>query len=215
MIYVILTAAGMGTRFNSELPKQFIKINDQELLKYTIDRFDSYKIYIGLSKEYFDYFDDDRIIKYIGGSTGCETIKLGLNKIYSDNNITDDDIVIISDGNRPLVSKRIIDEEIQFILNNPDSIVCPYLESFGLISSDGYKLIDRNSIHQVQMPCCCNLKLIHSFYNRIETFNYNNPMEVWLNYKSHIDFIKGDYVNIKITYREDLSLFNILRGYNL
>lgn len=210
MIYVILTAAGIGSRFNSDVPKQFIKLDDKELLKYTIDCFDKFKIYVGLSKEYIDYFNDDRIIKYIGGKTGCETIKLGLDAINDTNDISDDDVVIISDGNRPLTSNRIINEEINFILNNSDKMVCPYLESFGLISSDGTKTIDRSTIYQVQMPCCCNFKMIHSLYNKIDDYNYSNPMEVYLQYNDKIDFVKGDIKNIKITYKEDAELFELL-----
>ena len=212
MIYVILTAAGIGSRFGELKPKQFTIIDNKELLRHTIDCFDflDCKIYIGLSNEYFDYFNDDRIVKYVGGDTGCETIKIGLNTIVSLNEIKTNDIVIISDGNRPLVSKQIIDDEIDFILKNQKSLVCPYLESFGVISSDGKRVIDRNSIYQVQMPCCCNLNLIYECYNKITHIDYNNPMEVYLNFYDHVDFISGDIKNIKITYKKDLDFLRLM-----
>ncbi len=206
MIFVLITAAGVGSRFNTSLPKQFVKINNKELLKYTIDCYSHLdcKIFLGLSEEYINEFNDCRVIKYIGGNHNQETIKKGLEIIQKESSY--DDIILICDGNRPLVSKEIINSEIEFVMNNQDKIVCPAIESYGLFSSDGKHSIDRSTIVQVQMPCCCNFNKINNLYSKVTKFDFNNPMELWARYDK-VDFVKGDYKNIKITYAEDLDLF--------
>ena len=207
----------MGSRFGGSTPKQFITIDGVELLKYTIDKFDCIedkKIYVGLNKQYIDKFEYKNIIKFIGGDTGQDTIFKGLKTIIENNDIKSDDIIIIQDGNRPCTSNRIILNLIDFIKQNPSELVCPQIPIYGLSSINGDKQYNRNEFVYTQMPCCCNLIELYNLYSKINNLSlYNNPMEIWCEHKP-IKFIKGDLLNIKITYPEDLEILNNLKLLN-
>lgn len=65
MIISILLLAGKGTRLNKDTPKQFIKINDQELFLYPLKTLlkieDIKKHILVVSKD--DYFKVSNILK--------------------------------------------------------------------------------------------------------------------------------------------------------
>ena len=212
MVYVIITAAGLGSRFNSSIPKQFVKFNDKELLKYTIDQFDCIDCitHVGIPKG--TTFKYKNVNTYTGGNCGQETIFKGLQAIMNSNKVNKNDVLIIQDGNRPCTKSSLIQELLSFIRKNPEEMVCPKIPIYGISSSDGTKQFNRNDFVYTQMPCCCNLFQLFELYSRIEDFDsYSNPMEVWCTHK-HICFVEGDLLNIKITYPKDIEVFNMILG---
>ena len=59
MNIALIVFAGIGSRITSSVPKQFIKINNKELVVYTIERFNEHplidEIVLVTSKEYLGY----------------------------------------------------------------------------------------------------------------------------------------------------------------
>ena len=82
-ISLILTAAGLGTRFSSEKPKQYFKIDNQTILEKTLNIFRNIsaikKIIIPLHKndkefKQLDLPDDLNIVTVTGGETRAESV---------------------------------------------------------------------------------------------------------------------------------------------
>ena len=59
---VIITAGGLGKRFSSKVPKQFLKLDELPILMHTIKRFSSWnpeaEIILTLPKEWREYWSD-------------------------------------------------------------------------------------------------------------------------------------------------------------
>ena len=121
MNIALVLAAGSGTRMNNAQPKQFMLVNNKPLFLYSVEAFQSNKdidaIVIATNEEYIelvkDYAKDlNKVISVIkGGETRQQSVYNGLKEI--EKNIRNQkDLVLIHDSARPLVSQRIIDENI-------------------------------------------------------------------------------------------------------
>ena len=116
----IIVAAGSGTRFNSEIPKQFVLLAGKPLVVHTIERFEAAEsvdsIVLVLANERiagFELLTEDlsfRKLKDVvpGGATRAESVRNGLNAVPAAT-----EVVAVHDGARPLVSSKEIDATIE------------------------------------------------------------------------------------------------------
>ena len=112
--YLILMAAGSGTRMNENIPKQFIEISGIPIIVYTYKQFKNItnlKTIIVLPENKFEYWKNylsnilkEEDIKYVrGDNKRFISVKNGLKTISNK-----EGIVAIHDGVRPLVSETLI-----------------------------------------------------------------------------------------------------------
>ena len=108
---VLIVAGGSGNRFKDTTPKQFLIIKEKPLLMHTIERFSHlHEIYIVLPKNHvplweklcMNYNFEIKHTVVFGGRNRFTSVKNGLPKIKNT------DIVLIHDGVRPVVSKKLI-----------------------------------------------------------------------------------------------------------
>ncbi len=112
-------AAGSGKRMNAGMNKQFIKINDKEIVAHTIEKFYNSplidEIVLCIKEEEEDFVRENIIEKYgfkdivisYGGKERQDTINNGLEKVSPDC-----DILLIHDGARPFVTDEIIENAV-------------------------------------------------------------------------------------------------------
>lgn len=125
MNYAIILAAGVGQRMrNGGLPKQFLKLMGKPIVIYTLEKFEQSeeidKIVIVCHGSYVDHMqkliDDYRVSKVfkviVGGSNRQNSVQRGLEAVKLMGGEADD-VVVIHDGVRPLVSPVTIRENIR------------------------------------------------------------------------------------------------------
>ncbi len=125
MTNAIILAAGVGQRMrNGGLPKQFLKLMGKPIIEYTLEKFEENEkidgIYIVCHGSYVDHMKD--IVRMyaltkvkqivVGGSDRQNSLKCGLDAVRNDG-CKEDDVVVIHDGVRPLVSRNTINENIR------------------------------------------------------------------------------------------------------
>lgn len=123
MAHALIFAGGTGKRMNSRSkPKQFLELHGKPVIIYTVEIFEKHPevddITIVCLKSWIDelkyQLDKNRIkkVKVIvpGGKTGHESIFLGLEAMKD--LAGPDDIVLIHDGVRPLITDPLISENI-------------------------------------------------------------------------------------------------------
>ncbi len=210
---VIIVAGGSGKRMNSDIPKQFLLLNDDPVLIRTIRAFYQYnpdvEIIVALPSEQKKYwqtlckkhkFNISHIIVN-SGSTRHHTVKNAMA------NVQPGSLVAIHDGVRPLVSKALIQTcfDTATILGN----AIPVLDlSDSIREVDGEKNIraDRSRFKLVQTPQVFKSEmLIDAFmqnYNPI--FTDEATLVESAGYNIHL--VKGQPENIKITTPLDLCI---------
>lgn len=213
---VIIVAAGSGSRMKRDINKQFIKLNEKEIIVHTIEKFyrnsniDDIVVVIKENEE--DYF-----IKNIMNKNGFSNIKLayggnerqdsvynGLKKLNKDC-----DIVLVHDGARPFVNETIIENSIKKAKENNAVVVgVPVKDTIKVVDGDG-NIVDtpnRSKLWSVQTPQAFKYKIITKAYEDAYNSNYYGTDDAMLVERIgyNVKMIEGSYDNIKITTDEDL-----------
>jgi 2-C-methyl-D-erythritol 4-phosphate cytidylyltransferase/2-C-methyl-D-erythritol 2,4-cyclodiphosphate synthase len=125
--WVILPAAGVGSRMSADRPKQYLKLSDQTILEHTINCFLSHpafqEVILGLSQDdqywaQLPLSNDPRVQVFIGGAERVDSVLNGL-KFISDR-AQSNDWVWVHDAARPCLGHADIDKLISAIEINKD-----------------------------------------------------------------------------------------------
>lgn len=221
-ISLIIAAAGLGTRFSSEKPKQYFKIDNQTILEKTLSIFRNIseikKIIIPLHKndkefKQLDLPDDLNIVTVTGGETRAESVIQALKLV------NEDDYVIVHDAVRPFIDEsdiRLLIE--QFENQNEDCLVygLPVYESLKNINRETLfvkKSVDRNDFYLAQTPQIAKARLLASSLEIClkENFIPSDESEAIEHTGGTVRFIPGKRKNVKVTVSEDVMNFNELQ----
>ena len=124
MNIALLTAGGVGNRMGQDIPKQFMTINEKPVLIYTLEAFQKHPeidaiavvCLSGWEPMLQAYANQFRITKlkwiFPGGASNQESIHNGIMGLR-ESGCADDDIVIVHDGVRPLISDKIISDNLE------------------------------------------------------------------------------------------------------
>lgn len=218
----LIFAGGTGKRMGKEIPKQFLKIADKEIIIRTIEIFDKSdyidEIYISCIEDWIDYLDElikkfkiKKVKKIVpGGETGQMSIYNGLKEAYDDNlNDNDSPIVLIHDGVRPFIDDELIKKNIDCVILNGCAISCaPAIETILLVDNNNKveTITDRNNSKLARAPQSFYLNDIYSLHLRAMEDGYNNFIDnctMMYHYKKKLFMVETSSDNIKITTPKD------------
>ncbi len=218
-IYAIIPAGGDGKRFGGDTPKQYLKVNNKELIIYTLEVFQKCnlvdEIIIAAKESCFDLLNElkekhkiYKLSKLIeGGATRQESVA---NALFSINNADDKDLIAVHDAARPLLSNKILVNSINSA-KNFDSVVVAINARDTLLKGTEFvdDYIDRKKIWYAQTPQVFKYHIISNSMKKAIDENFTGTDESILvnraGYK--VKFVKGEPANFKITTQDDISLF--------
>lgn len=213
----IIVCGGKGKRMGTDLPKQFLKLNNKPIIAHTIEKFQNCniidEIVVVINKDYQKYFKEI-ISKYnfnkisnivFGGKERFNSVYNGLISIKNENSI-----VVIHDGVRPFIKLKYIENIIEETKKNKACIL-------GIGAKDTIKICENNTVLKtiqrenlfiIQTPQAFNYKLIKKAYEKAleEGFFGTDDSVLIENMGEKVKVIAGDYENIKITTPEDLKI---------
>lgn len=226
MNIALLTAGGIGSRMQQDIPKQFMNIYDKPIIIYTMEAFqkhpdiDAIEVvclegWHDILRAYAKQFNITKLVGIVsGGKNGQESIKNGLmdlSKKYSPN-----DIVLIHDGNRPLVSQEIISDNIAKCIQYGVAITAiPCVEAI-LQTEDGIssnKSIERSVLKRTQTPHAFRLEKILELHKMAEQKGIENSVAsctLMVELGEKVYFSAGSEKNLKITTPNDIDMFKAL-----
>lgn len=227
MNIAILTAGGTGSRTHQDLPKQFITVDNKPIIIYTLEAFQYHpnidEIYVAcldgwsaILEAYAKQFNITKLKRIvIGGDTGQKSIYNGLKAVYEDHG-GEDVVVLIHDGNRPMVSHDIItDNLVKQKLYGSAVAAIPTTEvvfvSEGGIQSD--KALNRDELWRTQTPHAYRFMELWDVHNRAIKDGITSSAascSLMQHYGYTTYFSKGSEKNIKITTAEDIEVFKAL-----
>ncbi len=232
MIYAEILAGGKGSRMgNTEMPKQFLTIGKKPIIIHTLEafllnrRFD--KIIVVTPKPWIQH-TNDLIIKYLskesiericvckGGNDRNESIMSGIQYIDETFGINDEDVIITHDAVRPFLTHRIIEENIDMVLEHGavDTVV-PAFDTI-IASEDGEVISDiprRDFMYQGQTPQSFNIKKLMRLYSTLtneEKEILTDACKIFIVKGETVKIVKGEVFNTKITTQYDLKIANSL-----
>ena len=213
-IFIIL-AGGINKRLNSKIPKPYIKINNKELLQYSIDAANSVKdinkILIIYNKKHLKFLKDkkfNKFIKIIGGKNRAESAYNALKKIkkYNCKNI------LIHDAARPNISAALIKKILLSLKKNRTAIPSIKInDSTKIKRKSSIENMDRNKLYITQTPQGFRFKDIYNLNLKFFDKNISDDSSLYIDNQKKINLIKGDEDNFKITSNNDLVLFRKIK----
>jgi 2-C-methyl-D-erythritol 4-phosphate cytidylyltransferase len=145
-VFVILPAAGIGTRMAGPQPKQFLALDGVPILVHSLRAFAAVKrvtaIYVAVRKAEFErveaqvaeYGFADRVRVVEGGDHRQESVAHALAALPAQA----DDVVLVHDAVRPLIDAATIDRTIDAVIEHGAAIV-------GLPAVDTIKQVERTA----------------------------------------------------------------------
>lgn len=226
MNVALLTAAGSGTRMHMSIPKQFYHVDNKPIIVHTMEAFQQHPsidaIIVVTIDSWADvlwaYAKEFKITKLkwvvAGGASGQESIFNGLKKLHEE--LSDKDIVLVHDGNRPLVSAEIISNNLATLAQYGNAVaVVPctevVFESLDGISS--HVSTEREKLFRTQTPHSYYLGDLYGAHLEAMDKNITGTAASCMLMKElgrETYFSKGSEENMKITTQEDLRLFKAL-----
>ena len=226
MITALIFAGGTGQRMNSRAkPKQFLELHGKPIILFTLEHFEEHpeidnivvvclKSWIGELKRILKRYDIKKVCQIVpGGDTGHESIYSGLLALKSI--CAPNDIVLIHDGVRPLITGELISENISKVKEHGSSItVEPALES--VISSNDGERIDavpqRSSMYIAKAPQSFRYEMILDMYQRAHedgllTIDSAHLLSL---YGVEMHMVRSTPNNMKITAPADYYIFRAL-----
>lgn len=222
----LLIAGGSGARMRQDIPKQFLTVNEKPVIVYTLEAFqnhpeiDSIAVVCleGWEQVLWAYAKQFNITKleYVvsGGENGQSSIRNGvfeLEKHYSP-----DDLVLIHDAIRPMVSADIISDNIRVAMQFGNAItVIPCAEAMlttdnGSESSGSYP---RDGLKRTQTPQAFKIGDICDLHRRALEKGITNSVAsctLMIEMGEKVFFSFGSEKNIKLTTVEDIDIFKAL-----
>ncbi|MGI8813554.1 MAG: 2-C-methyl-D-erythritol 4-phosphate cytidylyltransferase [Pyrinomonadaceae bacterium] len=210
----IIVAAGTGIRLGSELPKQYIQIDNKPVIRYSLERFDEApsidEIVVVVARDEVDRFD--RLLKgsailkpvrvTIGGSTRALSVWNGLESISSD-----DGIVAVHDAARPLVTTDEIERTIAAAATTGAACLTAAINdtvkalTAGVITST----IDRSTLRRALTPQAFRIELLRRAFAESQLGSHVSDECYLVEKLGHpIASVEGSSRNIKITVADDL-----------
>ena len=222
----MIMAGGIGSRMNSpELPKQYIKVDDEPIIIKTIRNFEDFGSFsagvVCCPIDWIEYtkamlleygISSNSIAVISGGKNRNCSVKNGCRFLSENYNITDEDIILTHDAVRPFINSRIIKENISAVNEfGAANTVMPVYDS--IIRSDNGEFLSgcvkRDDIYRVQTPQSFKLKELESLINSLndeELAYYTDVASIFYDKGYNVKLVKGSDNNIKITTPFDLAV---------
>lgn len=226
MNVALLTAAGSGTRMNQDIPKQFIHVENKPVIIHTMEAFQKHPsidaiivVTIGSWSEvlwaYAKQFNITKL-KWVvtGGETSQESIYNGLIELKK--HINSDDVVMVHDGNRPLVTSEIISDSIATFSQYGGAVAVIPCTEVVFESNDGKSSCtstEREKLFRTQTPHTYTFGDLMGAHEEAKKRGITNTAASCMLMKElgkTTYFSKGSEENLKITTVEDLRIFKAL-----
>lgn len=222
----LLIAGGSGNRMRQDIPKQFITVNERPVIVYTLEAFEKHPeidaiavvCIEGWDQVLWAYAKQFNITKlqYVvpGGKNGQDSIRNGVFEL--EKHFDKDDIVLIHDAIRPMVSAEIISDNIRVARESGNAItVIPCAEAM-LQTEDGETSIGsypRDNLKRTQTPQAFRIGDICDLHRRALQAGITNSVAsctLMIEMGKQVYFSTGSEKNIKLTTVEDIDIFKAL-----
>lgn len=218
--FVVIMAAGSGSRMGASRPKQFLDIGGRMILQRTMEVFleacPDISVVTVLPEDFISFWREHCLeqnficpqIIVPGGITRFHSVRNALSRI------PDGAIVAIHDGVRPLVSSALVGSMFSMAETVPALVpVIPCIDTLKVLKDEGGELrtiegavADRSVLYAAQTPQIFHSEILKQAYSLPYDTSFTDDASVVQAYGKSLSYTIGERLNIKITTQEDLLL---------
>ena len=226
MNIALIIAGGSGNRMHQDIPKQFLTVNEKPVIVYTLEAFQSHPEIDAIAvvcidgwehvlQAYAKQFNITKLKHIVPGSeNGQGSIRNGVFEL--EKNYSNDDIVLIHDAIRPMVSAEIISDCITKTRKYGNAItVIPCAEAMmqtedAIVSTGSYP---RDKLKRTQTPQGFKIGDIAQLHRDALEAGITNSVAsctLMIEMGKQVYFSNGSEKNIKLTTVDDIDIFKAL-----
>lgn len=218
--YVVIMAAGSGTRMGAQMPKQFLELGGKAVLQRTIEVFqracEGISVITVLPKEHMNYWREYCLsrnftcpqVLVAGGITRFHSVRNALAKV------PEGALVAVHDGVRPLLTEGLVqklfeaaEQEHAVVPVIPCVDTMKVLESRdGVLRSIAGAKADRSVLYGAQTPQVFYSEVLKNAYMMAYDTAFTDDASVAEKYGQDVCYVEGERFNIKITTQDDMIL---------
>lgn len=214
---VIIVAGGVGHRYGSARPKQFMLLDGLPVLARTINNFAAAlpgaTIVVVLPAEHVGFWQNLRARFDVcahtvteGGATRFDSVRNGLAALDAGVGL-----IAVQDGVRPLGSPELIRRCVEAAAQHGAAIpVIEPSDSFRETDGEGSHIVDRNRLRIVQTPQVFRAEILRPAYETPYREAFTDDASVVEQTGRPIFLCEGEVSNLKITRPEDLPIAEAL-----
>ena len=215
-MFLIILAAGKSKRFENTIPKQYTKLGNKTILEHSLDAFSDFQqikktilVYNKKHKKYLKKLNLKNVIKITGGDTRQQSTFKALSKIKNMHCKK----VLIHDSARPFPSKELINKIISNIKKNDAVIpIIKINDAMKRVEKNiVFKNIERDSLRLSQTPQGFTFKKIYEKHKNNSYEQFDDDAALFTNDNEKVLCVNGSKKNFKITDKEDLRIFKLLK----
>ena len=221
-IHPMIVAAGRGSRFGAQIPKQYTHLLDKTLLEHSVaalsasDYIDHCLLVVAQDDSTADTLNFVMPVSYtIGGAERWQSVAAGLSHLI-DTGARADDLVLIHDAARPAVSAADINAVIDAAATEPYGAIlaAPVADTLKKSSATQHieGTVDRSQLWQAYTPQVFRIGAVQNALAYVTEHKYHITDEAsafeYMNLP--IRLVNGSRQNIKLTYPEDADLLSAI-----
>lgn len=221
---VVLPAGGLGKRMGGNIPKQLMLLGGKPVYRYCLETFlqmdEIAEVVMAVPADWKSHFENElaaagfspemraKLKIVVGGAERWQSVENGVNALTSDA-----EYVLVHDVARPFISKEIILDVCNTLVNKGACLVAKPAVDTIKIAADGRveKTIDRNTVWMAQTPQAARIDLLKKLYARIaaEPLNFvpTDEASILEFFGEPVYIVKGAAANDKLTTPEDFEIF--------
>lgn len=227
MNIALIIAGGAGHRMNQDIPKQFINVYDKPVIVYTMEAFQKHPSVDAIEivcldgwhdvlRAYAKQFGISKLENIVsGGKNGQDSIRNGLYDIATRHN-GQDDVVLIHDAIRPMVSADVITDNIRVCRQYGNAItVVPctaaMLKTYDSLSTT--EQVPRDNLKITQTPQSFFINDIIEVHKEALKRGITNSVAsctLYIEMGKKLYMSVGSEKNIKLTTTEDIEIFKAI-----
>lgn len=227
MNIAVIFAGGAGRRMHTaSRPKQFLEYQGKPIIIYTLELFDNHPMIDGIVvacvedwipflEKMIKKFEINKVKRIVsGGDTGQDSIYKGL-CATEELSLSEEDIVLIHDGVRPLITEQTITDNIEMVRKEGSCITCiPATETFIVTQPDGgLEIPSRANSLIARAPQSFYLKDILTAHEQARSegrHDFIDSCSMMHHYGHKLGKVIGPMENIKITTPTDYFVFKAM-----
>ena len=230
--YAAILAGGSGKRMKiSDLPKQFLVLEDRPIMIHTIEKFllieEFEMIFVGMNPQWMSYADDllkkyldpvqqERVVLVEGGDSRSDTLEKVLDYVEEHYTVNEHSVLMTHDAVRPFVSLRILRENLE--MSRKHAMVDTVIPSHDtvVVSSDGRFIENipvRSHMFLGQTPQTFHIMAYRQVYGSLskeEVLSLTDACKVFVLRNKPVAMVRGDEANLKITTVKDFKFARAL-----
>lgn len=219
--YLIMMAAGTGTRFQGDVPKQYQKINGVEILRHSTNKF----IKNNNLKDFVNVINENDIDIFKKATQGLKNIQntngsnIRKNSVYNGlkyfSNLKNEDIILIHDAARPLIHEEDIQNLLMAIKNhNAATLAAPVKDT--LFNNQNTETVDREDLWSIQTPQAFKYGALMAAHEQFkDDDSFTDDTGIMRAAGHHVEIVPAKHPNIKITTPDDFAIVKAMIESNL